>query len=37
MTEGIELLNQEQIRKLGDKLTTKHLEIYESDTIKMRR
>ena len=34
MTEGIELPNQEKIRRLGEKATYKYLGILEADTIK---
>ena len=34
MTEGIELLNHEKIRILGEKETYKYLGILETDTIK---
>ena len=34
MTEGIELLNQEKIRTLGEKETYTYLGILETDTIK---
>ena len=34
MMEGIELLNQEKIRTLGDKETYKYFGILEADTIK---
>ena len=36
-TEGIELLNQENIRTLGEKENYKFLEMLEVDTIKQRR
>ena len=34
MTEGLELPNQEKIRKLREKETCKYLKILEADTIK---
>ena len=34
MTEGIELTNQEKIRKCGEKDTSEYLGIWEVDTIK---
>ena len=34
MTEGIELLNPEKIRTLGEKETSKYLGIFEVDTIR---
>ena len=34
MTEGIELLNQDKIRMLGEKETYKYLGILEADAIK---
>ena len=34
ITEGIELSNQERIRKLGEKENYKYLKILEADTIK---
>ena len=34
MTDGIELPNQDKIRKLGEKETYKYLGILEADTIK---
>ena len=34
MTEGIELINQEKIRTLGEKETYKYLGMLEADTIK---
>ena len=34
MTEGMELLNREKIRKIGEKETYKYLGILEADTIK---
>ena len=37
MAEGIELPNQEKIRKLGEKETYKYFEILEADTIKQER
>ena len=34
LTDGIELLNQDKIRTLGEKETYKYLSILEADTIK---
>ena len=34
MTEGIILLNQDKLRRLGDKETLKYLRILEADAIK---
>ena len=34
MREGMELPNQEKIRKLGEEETYKYLGIWEADTIK---
>ena len=34
LTDGMELLNQEKIRTLGEKETSKYLETLEADTIK---
>ena len=34
MTEGIELPNQDKIRKLGEMKTNKYVGILEADTIK---
>ena len=37
MKDGMELPNQEKIRKLGEKKTYKYLSILEADTIKQRK
>ena len=34
LTEGMELTNQDKIRRLGEKETYKYLGILEADTIK---
>ena len=36
MTEGIELLNQEEIRTLGEKENYRHFPILEADTTKQK-
>ena len=37
MTEGIELSNQEKIKKLGEKETYKYLGILDANTINQKR
>ena len=37
MTEGMELANQEKIRMLGEKETSKYLGILEEDAIKQAK
>ena len=34
LTDGMELLNQDMIRMLGEKETYKYLGVFEADTIK---
>ena len=36
LTDGMELLNKDKIRTLGEKETYKYLEILKADTIKQK-